>query len=205
MDYMIKLNCMQSHPNLSMEERSRLCGCLNYTKLSLEACKDLAKNPRIPPRVAVQALASQKHANYESPKFADQLDYCYYSQTSPTKNNHRNSNSSSNSNNSNSNNNRRQIVVYGSEGATTPHHHHHHEHDDEEDYCHHDDDHNDHDHECVSNGSSLDMKLNMQRMQYRVLELENLCKEMKGQMTKLVKQNKSFTSPTYTRSSPRLC
>ncbi|CAI9774698.1 unnamed protein product [Fraxinus pennsylvanica] len=50
---------LQSHPALSLEERSRLCRCLNYEKLGLEACKDLAKNPRIPPRIAVQALASQ--------------------------------------------------------------------------------------------------------------------------------------------------
>ncbi|KAJ6312099.1 hypothetical protein OIU77_013783 [Salix suchowensis] len=48
-----------SHPTLSFEERSRLCGCLNYAKMSLEACKDLAKNPRIPPNIAVQALKLQ--------------------------------------------------------------------------------------------------------------------------------------------------
>ncbi|KAL2938916.1 hypothetical protein RDABS01_022365 [Bienertia sinuspersici] len=170
---------LESHPSLSFEERSRLCRCLNYEKLSLEACKDLAKNPRIPPRVAVQALASQKHANYEPPTKADQLDY--YSQiSSPTKNKHKNS---------------KQIVVYESEGATTPHHYYH------------DDDHegDDHDHdECVSEGSE-DMKLNMQRMQWRVLELENMCKEMKGQMSKLVKQNKSLSSPTTFNKPPRLC
>lgn len=50
---------MQSHPTLPLEERSTLCRCLNYDKLSLEACKDLAKSPRIPPRIAVKALASQ--------------------------------------------------------------------------------------------------------------------------------------------------
>lgn len=48
-----------SHPTLPLEERSTLCRCLNYDKLSLEACKDLAKSPRIPPRIAVKALASQ--------------------------------------------------------------------------------------------------------------------------------------------------
>ncbi|KAJ6324909.1 hypothetical protein OIU76_012074 [Salix suchowensis] len=50
---------LQSHSTLSFEERSRLCGCLNYAKMSLEACKDLAKNPRIPPNIAVQALKLQ--------------------------------------------------------------------------------------------------------------------------------------------------
>jgi hypothetical protein len=51
---------MQSHPTLSLEDRTTLCRCLNYEKLTLEACKDLAKNRRIPPGVAVQALASQQ-------------------------------------------------------------------------------------------------------------------------------------------------
>ncbi|KAJ6322454.1 hypothetical protein OIU77_012324 [Salix suchowensis] len=50
---------LQSHPALPFVERSRLCRCLNYEKMSLEACKDLAKNPRIPPDIAVQALKLQ--------------------------------------------------------------------------------------------------------------------------------------------------
>ncbi|KAJ6317957.1 hypothetical protein OIU76_013495 [Salix suchowensis] len=50
---------IKSHPALPFVERSRLCRCLNYEKMSLEACKDLAKNPRIPPDIAVQALKLQ--------------------------------------------------------------------------------------------------------------------------------------------------
>ncbi|XP_021719853.1 BTB/POZ domain-containing protein At3g19850-like [Chenopodium quinoa] len=162
---------LESHPTLSFEERSRLCRCLNYEKLSLEACKDLAKNPRIPPRVAVQALASQKHANYEPPTKANQLEY-YCESPSINKSNNK------------------QIVVYGSEGATTQRYHDDGVEDDDDD-------------ECISQGSE-EMKLNMQRMQWRVLELENLCKEMKSQMSKMVKHNKSFSSPTYNRPT-RLC
>lgn len=169
MDFNSDITKLQSHPTLSFEERSRLCRCLNYEKLSLEACKDLAKNPRIPPRVAVQALASQKHANYEPPTKPEQLEY--YCE-SPSKNKMSN----------------KQIVVYGSKDATTPRY------DDEQDL---------EDDECISQGSE-DMKLNMQRMQYRVLELEKLCREMKGQMTKMVRHNKSLNSPTYNRP-PRLC
>jgi len=45
---------------VAFEERSRLCRCLNYNKLSFEVCKDLAKNPRIPPIIAMQALISQQ-------------------------------------------------------------------------------------------------------------------------------------------------
>ncbi|KAG6478471.1 BTB/POZ domain-containing protein At3g19850-like [Zingiber officinale] len=52
---------LESHPTLTVEERTRLCGCLNYEKLTLEACKELAKGRRVPPTVAVQALASQQH------------------------------------------------------------------------------------------------------------------------------------------------
>ncbi|XP_074563341.1 BTB/POZ domain-containing protein At3g19850-like [Curcuma longa] len=51
---------LQSHPGLSGEEVANLCRCLNYEKLTLESCKDLAKNRRIPPGIAVQALASQR-------------------------------------------------------------------------------------------------------------------------------------------------
>ncbi|KAL2347928.1 hypothetical protein Fmac_001928 [Flemingia macrophylla] len=51
---------LQSHPMLTLEERTRLCRCLNYNKLSFEVCKDLAKNPRIPPTAAMQALISQQ-------------------------------------------------------------------------------------------------------------------------------------------------
>ncbi|XVE85499.1 hypothetical protein DITRI_Ditri17bG0095700 [Diplodiscus trichospermus] len=51
---------LQSHPTLSLEERSKLCRCLNYQKLTLEGSKDLAKNPRIPQHISVQALMSQQ-------------------------------------------------------------------------------------------------------------------------------------------------
>lgn len=50
----------QSHPGLSGEEVAKLCRCLNYEKLTLESCKDLAKSRRIPPGIAVQALVSQR-------------------------------------------------------------------------------------------------------------------------------------------------
>lgn len=51
---------LESHAALTVEVRGTLCRCLNYEKLTLEACKDLAKNPRIPPGIAVQALSSQR-------------------------------------------------------------------------------------------------------------------------------------------------
>ncbi|KAF8081636.1 hypothetical protein N665_0873s0009 [Sinapis alba] len=58
---------LESHPNLSSEDRTKLCRCLNYKKLTLETCKQLAKNPKIPPNIAVQALKSQQLSNETLP------------------------------------------------------------------------------------------------------------------------------------------
>ncbi|KAG9442314.1 hypothetical protein H6P81_018168 [Aristolochia fimbriata] len=126
---------LESHPCLSFEERSRLFRCLNYEKLTLESCKDLAKNPRIPPRVAIQALASQQ------------------SKVQPA--------------------------------MSVPHH------DGEE-------------REMLPLDEKEEMRMNLERMQSRVIELEKVCRQMKGQMTKMVK-NKVISSPTNHRSLPRLC
>ncbi|KAL1197690.1 BTB/POZ domain-containing protein [Cardamine amara subsp. amara] len=58
---------LESHPDLSSEDRTKLCRCLNYKKLTLETCKQLAKNPKIPPNIAVQALKSQQLSNETPP------------------------------------------------------------------------------------------------------------------------------------------
>ncbi|VAH54244.1 unnamed protein product [Triticum turgidum subsp. durum] len=54
---------LESHAELTVEERATLCRCINYEKLTLEACKELARNRRIPPRIAVQALSLQRPPN----------------------------------------------------------------------------------------------------------------------------------------------
>ncbi|XP_069147810.1 BTB/POZ domain-containing protein At3g19850 isoform X2 [Solanum lycopersicum] len=137
---------LESHPVLSLEERSRLCRCLNYEKLSLEACKDLAKNPRISPRIAIKALASQCSSSI--PTIED---------------------------------NNNQMVLYKTNKS----------------------DH--HSSSVASDQQSLQeeeheyMRLNLQKMQWRVVELEKVCRDMKGQMTKMVKTG------TQTRALPRLC
>ncbi|XP_057773966.1 BTB/POZ domain-containing protein At3g19850 [Salvia miltiorrhiza] len=138
---------LQAHPSLSLEERSRLCRCLNYEKLSLEACKDLAKNPRIPPRIAIQALSSQRtNVQSESSEFDDESgnkkgkDY--------------------------------QLVVYKNEETETE----------------------------SSSEDKEEMKTNLERMQWRVVELEKVCREMKGQMARMVK-----LAPQHNRPLPRLC
>ncbi|XP_068640467.1 BTB/POZ domain-containing protein At3g19850-like [Aristolochia californica] len=119
---------LESHPCLSFDERSRLCRCLNYEKLTLESCKELAKNPRIPPRIAIQALASQQSK-----------------------------------------------VQAATEEREMP-----------------------------PLDEKENMRKNLERMQSRVMELEELCKQMKGQMSKMVK-NKVISSPVNHRSLPRLC
>ncbi|XP_057498649.1 BTB/POZ domain-containing protein At3g19850-like [Actinidia eriantha] len=128
---------LESHPSLSLEERSRLCRCVNYEKLSLQACKDLAKNPRIPPRIAVQALVSQ-HPNIIAPPSPT---------TTTTK--------------------AAQLAISNTRqmaGEEIEIHHHH-----------------------------EDMRLNLQRMQWRVVELEKECRQMKGQMSRML------------ITTPRLC
>lgn len=158
----------QSHPTLSFEERSRLCRCLNYEKLSLEACKELAKNPKIPPRVAIQALISQQSKVTATEEFVH-ASPCSTASAS----NHFNSHSHSSSHS--------QMVLYNNGGVGA-------------------------DKDSFPEESSLDTKLNLQRMQWRVVELEKLCREMKGQMSKMVKNNVlSSSTPTHGRALPRLC
>lgn len=141
----------QSHPTLSFEERSRLCRCLNYEKLSLGACKDLAKNPRIPPGVSVEALASQSRQCYMSTT----AEECAYER--PVKSH-------------------APPVLYSSFDAER------------------------------ASEEKEDMRLNLQRMQWRVVELERACREMKGQMSRMAKSKIDAASPAHqNRAFPRLC
>ncbi|KAL6566241.1 hypothetical protein OROGR_001856 [Orobanche gracilis] len=151
-----------SHPALSLEERSRLSRCLNYEKLSLEACKDLAKNPRIPPRIAVQALLASQHSTIQMPDFVRD-----------------NSSSPSCTSRDIVVNNSDQLVLYKNEGGNAT--------------------------STSDTEKSLlegeEMRLNLERMQWKVVELENVCREMKGQMAKVVKLGPQYNSWLL----PRLC
>lgn len=148
---------LQSHPTLSFEERSRLCGCLNYAKMSLESCKDLAKNPRIPPNIAVQALKLQHSKIPESDFSVSVKDIESPSMSSSSGH----------------------MVLYNDNV------------------------------ERLSQ-ENQEMKMNIQRMQWRVMELENACKEMKGRISKVVRHDVNVTSSSapynYSSSSfTRLC
>ncbi|KAG5531668.1 hypothetical protein RHGRI_026327 [Rhododendron griersonianum] len=161
---------LQSHPTLSVDERSRICRCLNYEKLSLEACKDLARSPRIPPRIAVQALASQHPLIITNlPPTETDFDQNYYYETTPTF-------SPLISNSIHKEVVYKRVNSYLEEGE-------------EEDK------------------NEEDTKLNLQRMQWRVVELERECREMKGKMSRIVKNNTTDpprVSYNY-RGLPRLC
>ncbi|KAJ1694522.1 hypothetical protein LUZ63_011220 [Rhynchospora breviuscula] len=148
---------LESHPTLSTEERTSLCRCLNYEKLTLEACKDLAKNRRIPPGVAVQALASQQ-AKLQINAHTSPRDRPDPSETPR--------------------------LTYHSRAESTSLV--------EEDL-----------------DEKQELRLNLYKMQNRVMELEKVCREMKGQMSKMAK-SKSFNHRSCYHSSssrgmPRLC
>lgn len=140
---------LESHPALSFEERSMLCRCLNYSKLTLRACKDLAKNPRIPPTVAVQALLSQQSKVPQEHEFECEI-------SSPVKNNSK--------------------IILCKNGL-----------------------------EVEEKGSSVEeLEMNLERMQWRVVELEKICREMKGQMSKMARGN-FVISASQGRTLPKLC
>uniref|UniRef100_J3M2K8 NPH3 domain-containing protein n=1 Tax=Oryza brachyantha TaxID=4533 RepID=J3M2K8_ORYBR len=132
---------LESHPTLTIEERTTLCRCLNYEKLTLEACKDLAKNRRIPPGIAVQALGSQQSKLQIRPAAAVAKGAGGRPDPSQTP---------------------RKVVVGGGGGRARS-----------------------------VDLDSMDekelLKLNLQKMQNRVVELERACKEMRGQMSKMAK------------------
>ncbi|XP_062185291.1 BTB/POZ domain-containing protein At1g50280-like [Phragmites australis] len=150
---------LESHPALSLDERTTLCRCLNYEKLTLEACKDLAKNRRIPPGVAVQALTSQQSKlQINKPAAAAEESRTDPSQTP------------------------RRVVRASARTRKV-------------------------DLDGASDEKEL-LRLNLQKMQNRVVELERACKDMQGQMSKMAR-GKSFGAAschqTGGRGLPRLC
>ncbi|KAL5983105.1 hypothetical protein ACLOJK_017186 [Asimina triloba] len=146
---------LESHPTLPVEERSRLCRCLNYEKLTLQACKYLAKSPKIPPRIAIQALSAQQ-SKFQS---RDEDDDTYAHSPAKTRTGMPVA----------------CVVIPPDDDldASTP-------------------------------VEKEEMRLNLMKMQCRVMELEKVCREMKGQMSKMVK-NRGIVSPAHNRAAPKLC
>ncbi|XWS34424.1 hypothetical protein CRYUN_Cryun21dG0037500 [Craigia yunnanensis] len=147
---------LQSHPTLSLEQRSRVSRCLNYEKLTFEASKDLAKNPRIPPNISVQALMSQQSK-------VPQNKFVYESRSRGNKSNYSHSH----------------LILFNG---------------------------------CIDSEESFsegteDMKLNLQKKKWRVVELEKACREMKGQtqISRLVRHNSTAITSWYNGTLPRFC
>ncbi|KAI3982917.1 hypothetical protein MKX01_010400 [Papaver californicum] len=134
---------LEAHPTLSVEEKSRLCKCLNYEKLTLEACKDLAKNIRVPPRVSIQALISQQASKV--PIKTTLQDNLIHSET-------------------------QMMILCPKKQAS-----------DTEKFR-------------ESTMEKDELKLNLQRMQWRVMELEKSCREMKNQMSEIKMKNQVIIS-----------
>ena len=119
---------------------------MNFQKLTLETCKELAKNPRIPPRSAVRALAAQstKDMKVNGPEDMKAAPPSAPVNRSPT----------------------------------------------------------------AATAGKDEMQLNLQMMQWRVAELEKVCRDMKGQMSRMSKSgSKVNSSPSQLqgRGLPRLC
>lgn len=181
---------LESHPCLSIKERARLCRCLNYNKLSLEACKELAKNPRIPPRVSVAALAAQSRSTSYSianspaldPSLVDH-DQSHYSSYYSNQSHQTMINEQIKSQN--------KRVLYSGGGPIIN--------------CNRNDT-TDQDQKINVAEENDEMRLNLQRMQWRVMELEKVCKGMKGQMSRMGKNGRSsLISQAQSRALPRLC
>ncbi|XP_062112949.1 BTB/POZ domain-containing protein At3g19850 [Humulus lupulus] len=146
---------LESHPTLSSEERSKLCKCLKFEKLSLEACKELAKNPKIPPEITIDALIKQQSKIVSTNSEFGNDDYDHLPSLTAKMASRK--------------------AFYGG---------------------------------CNNNSEKFTeekefVEQNLQRMQRRVIELEKVCTEMKGQMSRMVRHN-VFGTP-HSKTPPRLC
>ncbi|KAI4369110.1 hypothetical protein MLD38_017595 [Melastoma candidum] len=158
---------LESHPSLSFEERSRLFQCLNYEKLSLEACKELAKNPKVPPLIAIQALMAQQSHVPAPPLDVPPTPRKGRKFIVATKDSQRKAAPRADT---------PSVAVYDriidTEGIEE---------------------------------ENQEMRTNLERMQWRVIELEKVCKEMKGQMSRMVPNPASGGPGAGGRALPRLC
>ncbi|PPD70664.1 hypothetical protein GOBAR_DD32458 [Gossypium barbadense] len=134
---------LEVHTGLSKVEKMKICGGLNYKKLSSEACIHLSQNTKFPSTSAVQALISQQW------KLKNLLEGMHNAKhyTDFTAKEDRG---------------REQVVVYNEK-----------------------------------------LRAQLKGMQWRVMELEKVCKKMQNQMAKIMKAKVLTHSDA--RPLPRLC
>ncbi|CAI9090337.1 OLC1v1025088C2 [Oldenlandia corymbosa var. corymbosa] len=152
---------LEVHSGLSEEEKMRVCGGLNYEKLSAETCNHLTKNRKFPSKAAAEALISQK----------SKLKSLLHETNQP--NSYKPSPSS----------------LVGSKGKAK-----------KDESC----------QQIVLYAGKLDistenqrLRAHLQGMQWRVLELEKVCRKMQVQMTKMMRSR--LSSQNNAKSLPRLC
>ncbi|KAF8414056.1 hypothetical protein HHK36_002055 [Tetracentron sinense] len=152
---------LEVHAGLSEEEKMKVCCALNYEKLSIEACKHVAQNPKFPSRTAVQALISQQSKlksllqDTNHLKSFDDSPCSYIEKGSKGKKEEEGE----------------QIVLYAKKLDLSM--------------------------------ENEKLRANLQGMQWRVMELEKVCRKMQTQMTKIMKSRPS--GPSNSRSLPKLC
>lgn len=135
----------------------KICCALNYQKLSSDACKHLAQNPKFPSRTAIQALLLQRSKlknlleDTDHPKSFN-TSPCTYDDKASTKN-------------------EEQISPYAEKLCLTV--------------------------------ESEKIKSHLQRMQWRVMELEKVCKKLQTRVGKLIKTK--IPSPGNPKSLPKMC
>lgn len=154
---------LEVHPQLSKDERIKICCGLNYEKLSPQACLHLSKNTKFPSKSAVQALISQQ----------SKLKNLLLTTATPISTPYNDSlcGSSGSSQKGKKEKSNEQVVLYAGNFDIQP--------------------------------ANEKMKEHLQGMQWRVMELEKVCKKMQTQMAKMTKSKASGYS--YGKSLPKLC
>ncbi|KAL4573025.1 hypothetical protein LXL04_019818 [Taraxacum kok-saghyz] len=153
---------LQVHKGLSDEEKTSICACLNYDKLSSQKYNHLMQNDKFPSKVTKMALEAQQ-LNLEN-LFLD-MDSQKRSALPPCETETKDGRHT-------------QVVLYAKQ--------------------------------VVPRGGKMDivnenekMRAHLEGMQWRVVELEKVCKKMQTQMTKILKSR--LSRQTSAKSLPRLC
>ncbi|KAK4255390.1 hypothetical protein QN277_008397 [Acacia crassicarpa] len=155
---------LEVHGDLSEEERLKICGALNYEKLSAEACLNLSQNKKFPSKSAVKALFVQQSKLKNLILGTPNNNAAASITISPR--------SSSDAGRRGTRHRiKEEVMPYTTE----------------------------------FNVSAQDKRFsaNLQGMQWRVTELEGMCRKLQAQMAKIMKSRVSGHS--YSRSLPKLC
>lgn len=153
---------LQVHVGLSDEEKTSICGSLNYDKLSSEICNHLMQNDKFPSKITKLALKAQQ-VNLEN-LFLD-IDLQKRLALSPCETETKDGRHD-------------QVVLYAKQVVP-------------------------HEGKMDIVNENEKMRAHLEGMQWRVVELEKVCRKMQTQMTKILKSR--LSRQTSAKSLPRLC